>query len=66
MRECSHKHSDKHRKKLYCIHCRQEVNHYECKTEKDIADFKAAFERGDFIEEAKISLEECKHDLFDF
>ena len=38
-----------HLKKLYCIHCRREVNHYECYTEQDVKKFKMKFERGDFI-----------------
>lgn len=37
-----------HLKKLYCIHCKQEVNHYECYSEQDVAKFKMKFERGDF------------------
>lgn len=37
-----------HLKKLWCVHCAREVNHYECYTEKDIMKFKLKFERGDF------------------
>ena len=37
-----------HLKKLYCINCRREYNHYECYDEKDVAKFFLKFERGDF------------------
>ena len=37
-----------HLKKLYCIYCKKEVNHYECYSEQDIAKFQMKFERGDF------------------
>ena len=36
MRKQGFKHSGMHRKKLYCIHCKQEVNHIECKTYDEI------------------------------
>lgn len=47
-----HQRKQFHRKKLYCIHCKQEVNHIECKTEADINDFKIEFKNGMFIDEA--------------
>lgn len=37
-----------HLKKLYCIYCKAEKNHYECYNEKDIVKFRMKFERGDF------------------
>ena len=37
-----------HLKKLYCIHCKREVNHYECYNEADVEKFKRKFENGDF------------------
>ena len=37
-----------HLKKLYCIYCQEEVNHYECSTDTDIDKFNAKFQRGDF------------------
>ena len=40
-----------HLKKLYCIYCKKEVNHYECYNQKDVEKFKRKFENGDFIEE---------------
>lgn len=42
-----------HLKKLYCIYCQEEVNHYECYNEKDVAKFKMKFERGDFDDSIK-------------
>jgi len=54
-----------HRKKLYCWHCKQEVNHIECKTPEDVEKFKIAFENGEFAEEALESLTTSqKHDIF--
>lgn len=52
-----------HRKKLYCWHCKQTVNHVECKTEEDVKKFKADFKNGVFLEEAKESLEVCSRCL---
>ena len=43
-----------HRKKLYCIYCRQEVNHVECKTEQDVMDFKINFENGVYENESYV------------
>lgn len=37
-----------HLKKLWCIHCKDEVNHYECYTAQDIEKFRRKFENGDF------------------
>ncbi len=37
-----------HLKKLYCLYCKEEVNHYECYNEQDVKKFKMKFERGDF------------------
>ena len=45
-----------HRKKLYCIYCREEVNHMECRNQAEIDEFKDAFERGEFIDEAEESI----------
>ena len=49
-------HGKYHRKKLYCIHCKEEVNHMECRTQEEIDEFKTAFERGEFIDEAEESI----------
>lgn len=45
-----------HRKKLYCIYCKEALNHIECKNEIEVKEFKEDFERGVFINEAKESL----------
>ena len=45
-----------HRKKLYCIYCKESLNHIECKNEIEVQEFKADFERGVFINESKESL----------
>lgn len=37
-----------HLKKLWCIHCKDEVNHYECYSQQDVEKFKRKFENGDF------------------
>lgn len=46
-----------HRKAMYCPHCRNEVNHYECFDDEDAFNFKIDFEEGKFIKEAKESIE---------
>ena len=48
-----------HRKKLYCYHCRNTVNHVECRNEVEVAQFIEDFNNGIYIEEAKESLEVC-------
>ena len=35
-----------HKKKLYCIYCRTETNHIECKNEEDVKQFLEDFEAG--------------------
>jgi hypothetical protein len=59
-RPSGHKHSVDHRKKLYCPWCKIEVNHIECSTEEEIADFKERFNRGEFVDEAKESMDYCR------
>ena len=56
MRRQSFQHKKMHRKKLYCLHCKEEVNHIECKTLEDIETFKINFENGVYKDEAKESL----------
>lgn len=60
MRKQGHQHKKFHRKKLYCIHCKTEVNHVECKNAEDVAIFKEQFANGDFIEECQESLDYLK------
>ena len=48
-----------HRKKLYCPHCRVTVNHVECRSDWEVAEFKTLFSDGFFQEEAEMSVKEC-------
>ena len=43
-----------HRKKLYCMTCKEEVNHVECKNLEDVEVFKDAFNAGYFKQEAEM------------
>ena len=49
-------HGKFHRKRLYCYHCKQEINCIECRNEEEVWEFKEKFEAGEFKEEAKKSL----------
>lgn len=51
-----------HRKKMYCITCRQICNFYEVHTKEDVIEFKQRYKNGDFIEEAKASIIQSKKD----
>jgi hypothetical protein len=53
------RHEEMHRKKLYCIHCKQEVNHVECKTFDEVEEFRYNFENGVYKHEAEESLLTC-------
>ena len=56
MRKQGHKHKRFHRKKLYCIHCKEEVNHIECQTDDEVYQFKIDFENGVYANEAEESI----------
>ena len=45
-----------HRKKLYCIYCKTEVNHVECRNQDEIDQFLKDFQDGVYKDEAKESL----------
>lgn len=45
-----------HRKKLYCLTCKTEVNHIECRSQEDVDRFKRNFEKGVYANEAKESI----------
>ena len=62
MRRQSKQHKAGHMKKLYCLNCQIFCNHYECHNLEDVNKFKNKFEKGEFIELAKESIEECKKD----
>lgn len=53
MRKRSHNHGKFHRKKLYCLHCKQETNHIECKNEFEAAQFLIDYQNGVYEDEAK-------------
>ena len=48
-----------HRKKLYCIYCKQPVNMIECYDDYDVEKFKRNFQRGIYENEAKESIIYC-------
>lgn len=56
-RRVSLQHGKFHRKKLYCIYCKEEVNHIECRTPEEVEEFKENFENGVYKDEAKESLD---------
>ena len=56
MRKQGFKHEGMHRKKLYCVHCKCEVNHVECKTFDEVEEFRENFANGGYKDEAKESL----------
>ena len=59
MRPQAHRREKFHRKKLYCPHCRVIINTIEVKNDEEAYEFKEAYAKGEFQEEAKLSLEEC-------
>lgn len=62
LRKIGKKKGAAHRKKMYCPSCRQIVNHYEVHTKEEAEEFKQRYKNGDFIEEAKASIEYSKKD----
>lgn len=46
----------RHRKAMYCPHCKLDVNHLECRNDEDAFNFKIDFEEGKYIQEAKESI----------
>ena len=51
-----------HRKKLYCPWCKETLNFIEIRNEKERLEFVEAFDAGDFVEEAKESIEVANHE----
>lgn len=45
-RRKGHQHEKGHFKKLFCIYCNKEVNHYECRSLEDVEKFKRNFVNG--------------------
>lgn len=56
MRRDAKKHTPFHRKKLYCLYCKTEVNHIECTNQLEVAEFKDNFEKGAYIDESEASI----------
>lgn len=48
----NHWHGKEHRKKLYCLYCKQETNHIECINQEEAEKFKVDFLKGKYQEEA--------------
>ena len=46
-----------HRKKLFCVACKNTVNHIECKNTEEIEIFKSEFLQGVYKNEAKDSMD---------
>ena len=47
-------------KKMYCFHCKKEVNMIECKNEFEVQEFLENFNNGVYKEEAEESLSFCR------
>ena len=56
MRPDSRKHEHHHRKKLFCLTCKTEVNHIECSNSDEINEFLTNFKEGVYLNEAKDSI----------
>ena len=59
-RKVNHRHGKHHRKKLWCINCKQEINCVECRNDDEVAEFKEKFAAGEYADELKESLEYIK------
>ena len=55
-REKGRNHEKFHRKRLYCLNCKEEVNHIECRTYNEIEQFKEDFKNGVYVNEAEESV----------
>lgn len=59
-RKGNQKHEKFHRKKLYCWHCRCEVNNIECRNQAEVDEFRENFENGVYKDECEESLAAIK------
>lgn len=57
MRKYGSKRETFHRKKLYCIYCKEDINHIECQTLEQVEEFKQNFTKGVYVNEAKESVD---------
>lgn len=55
-RKEGHQHKSFHRKKLFCVFCKEEVNHIECKNYAEVLEFRENFENGVYLDEAEESI----------
>lgn len=55
-RSRSLQHKGGHRKNLYCIYCKKEVNHIEIRTQQEKDEFLENFNKGLYKEEAEESI----------
>lgn len=60
MRKAGFMHGKFHRKKLYCLHCKAEINCIECRNDNEVWEFKRNFEEGVYKDEAEESLSHCR------
>jgi hypothetical protein len=56
MRKVAKKKEPFHRKRLYCFHCKTEINHIECKNDWEVKEFKENFMKGVYVNEAQASV----------
>lgn len=59
-RKQGHQHGRMHRKKLYCPHCKCEINHIEIKSLEDLEEFMMNWETGVYHDEAEESMAACR------
>ena len=52
-------HEEFHRKKLYCIFCKTEVNHIEVRNQEEKEIFMEAYKNGEYKVESEESLRAC-------
>ena len=65
-RRQGHQHGKYHRKKLYCFYCKEELNLMERRNQAEIDEFKDAFERGEFVDEAEESISYVRSERLSF
>ena len=51
-----HRHAAFHRKKMYCIYCKTDLNFMEIKNDEEYEVFKKQFNKGMFVNEAMESM----------
>lgn len=59
LRSRSSERKKEHTKKMYCIYCKTQINHIECRNQEEINSFKERFEKGEYLNAAKESEAVC-------